>query len=154
MCALRTGQLVNYTDLARDAGISATTAKSWLGLLEDSFLIRLVHPYFSSRSKRLVKSPKIYFLDAGLAAHLAGWRDPEMLRLGRMAGAVFETHVLGNILRYFRHRARGVDIHFWRTRHRRRWRAAHHRRGRDLAGPLRRQASGGMSGSGGLQRFG
>ena len=116
MCALRTGQLVNYTDLARDAGVSAATAKSWLGLLEDSFLIRLVHPYFSNRSKRLVKSPRLYFIDAGLAAHLAGWRDPQMLRLGPMAGAVFETHVFGSILRYFRHRAREVEIHFWRTR--------------------------------------
>lgn len=116
MCALRTGQVINYQDLARDSGISPATAKSWLGLLEDSFLIRLVHPYFSSRSKRLVKSPKLYFLDMGLAAHLAGWRDPEMLRLGPMGGAAFETHVFGNVLRYFWHRAHDVAIHFWRTR--------------------------------------
>ena len=116
MCALRTGQLVNHADLARDAGISPATARTWLGVLEDSFLIRLVHPYFKSRSKRLVKSPKLYFLDMGLAAHLAGWRDSEMLRLGPQAGAAFETHVFGNILRHFRHRARDVEIHLWRTR--------------------------------------
>jgi predicted AAA+ superfamily ATPase len=116
MCALRTGQIVNYQDLARDAGISPTTAKSWLGLLEDSFLIRLVHPYFKSRSKRLIKSPKLYFLDMGLAAHLAGWRDSEMLRLGPMGGAAFETNILGNILRHFLHRAREVEVYFWRTR--------------------------------------
>lgn len=117
MCALRTGQVVNYADLARDAGISPATARTWLGLLEDSFLIKLVHPYLTNRTRRLVKSPKLYFLDMGLAAHLAGWRDPEMLRLGPMAGAAFETHVLGQILRFFRHRARDVEICFWRTRH-------------------------------------
>jgi predicted AAA+ superfamily ATPase len=116
ICALRTAQVVNYQDLARDAGISPATAKSWLGLLEDSFLVRLLHPYFKSKSKRLTKSPKLYFLDMGLAAHLAGWKDPEMLRLGPMGGAAFETHVFGNILRYFHHRAREVDISFWRTR--------------------------------------
>jgi uncharacterized protein len=116
ICALRTAQVVNFQDLARDAGITAVTAKSWLGLLEDSFLVRLLHPYFKSRSKRLTKSPKLYFLDMGLAAHLAGWRDPEMLRLGPMGGAAFETHIFGNILRHFRHRARDVDISFWRTR--------------------------------------
>jgi len=116
MCALRTAQVVNYDDLARDARISPVTAKDWLGLLEDSFLIRLIHPYHSNRSKRLIKSPKLYFLDAGLAAWLAGWRDAESLRLGPLGGAILETHVFGQLLRYFRHRAREVDITFWRTR--------------------------------------
>jgi predicted AAA+ superfamily ATPase len=58
----------------------------------------------------------MYFLDAGLAAWLAGWRDPESLRLGPLAGAIFETHVFGQLLRHFRHRAREVEITFWRTR--------------------------------------
>jgi predicted AAA+ superfamily ATPase len=116
MCALRTGQVVNYDDLARDARISPVTAKEWLGLLEDSFLLRLVHPYHSNRTKRLIKSPKLYFLDAGLAAWLAGWRDAEMLRLGPLGGAIFETHIYGQLFRYFRHRAREVEITFWRTR--------------------------------------
>jgi hypothetical protein len=64
----------------------------------------------------MIKSPKLYFLDAGLAAWLAGWRDPESLRLGPMAGAIYETHVLGELIRHFRHRAREVDITYWRTR--------------------------------------
>ncbi len=116
MCALRTAQEVNLQDLARDAGISPPTAKEWLSLLEDSFLLRLVHPYHTNRTKRLIKSPKLCFLDAGLAAWLGGWRDAEALRLGPMAGALFETHVFGEILRRFRHRAREVEITFWRTR--------------------------------------
>jgi predicted AAA+ superfamily ATPase len=116
MCALRTAQIVNYQDLARDAGISAPTAKEWLSLLEDSFLLRLVHPHYTNRTKRMVKSPKLYFLDAGLAAWLSGWREVESLRLGPMAGPLFETHVFGEMVRRFRHRVREVEISFWRTR--------------------------------------
>lgn len=116
MCALRTGQVLNVVEIARDAGISPNTAKEWISLLEDSFLIRLIHPHHTNRTLRMIKSPKLYFLDAGLAAWLAGWRDPESLRLGPMAGAIYETHVLGELIRHFRHRAREVDITYWRTR--------------------------------------
>ncbi len=116
MCALRTASVVNFDHLARDAGISAVTAKNWLSLLEDSFLIKLVRPYHTNRTKRLIKSSKLYFLDMGLCAHLAGWRDSEALRLGPMGGAAFETHVFGEIYRRLRHRLQEADIHFWRTR--------------------------------------
>lgn len=116
MCALRTGQVLNTVEIARDAGISPNTAKEWISLLEDSFLIRLVHPHHSNRTLRMIKSPKLYFLDAGLAAWLAGWRDPETLRLSPMAGAIYETQVFGELLRHYRHRARKVDITYWRTR--------------------------------------
>jgi predicted AAA+ superfamily ATPase len=116
MCALRTGQVLNTVEIARDSGISPNTAKEWISLLEDSFLIRLVHPHHSNRTLRMIKSPKLYFLDAGLAAWLAGWRDPETLRLSPMAGAIYETQVFGELLRHYRHRAREVDITYWRTR--------------------------------------
>lgn len=116
MAALRTGQVVNYEDLSRDVGVSSLTIKEWLGVLESSFIIKLVHPFHTNKTKRLIKSPKLYFLDMGLAAHLAGWRDSEMLRLGPMAGAAFETHILGQIIRHFHHRGEEVLLHFWRTR--------------------------------------
>ena len=116
LSALRTGQLVNYDDLAQDTGVSPATVKEWLSLLEDSFLVRLIRPYFTNRTRRMTKNPKLYFLDAGLAAWLGGWRSAEQARLGPMAGALFETQVFSEILRRFRHRAREVDIHFWRTR--------------------------------------
>ncbi len=116
LCALRTGQIVNYDDLARDAGVSAATARSWLSLLEDGFLIRLLSPYFTNRTRRMIKSPRLYFLDAGLAAWLGGWRTAEAARLGPLGGALFETHVLAEVIKRFRHRAREVDVHFWRTR--------------------------------------
>ena len=116
LCALRTGQVVNYHDLARDANVSPATVKDWLGLLEDAFLIRLLSPYFTNRTRRMTKSPKLYFLDAGLAAWLGGWRDAQQARLGPMGGALFETHILANLLERFRHRAHEVRVHFWRTR--------------------------------------
>jgi len=116
LCALRTGQIVNYDDLSRDAGVSAATARSWLSLLEDGFLIRLLSPYFTNRTRRMTRSPKLYFLDAGLAAWLGGWRSAPQARLGPLGGALFETHMLAEVIKYFRHRAREVDIHFWRTR--------------------------------------
>lgn len=116
LCALRTGQLVNYDDLGRDAGVSASTAKDWLGVLADSFLIVSIPPWHSNRSKRLVKSHKLYFLDAGLAAHLAGWRTADQVRDGPQAGALLETHVLGSLLSAFRHRALTPRVSFWRDR--------------------------------------
>lgn len=116
MCALRTAQVVNYEDLARDCGVSAMTVKEWLSLLEDSFLVKLIYPYHANKTKRLIKSPKLYFLDMGLAAHLAGWRDPEALRLGPMGGAALETHVVAEIWRGLRHRVREAALYFWRTR--------------------------------------
>lgn len=115
LCALRTGQVVNYQDLARDAGVSPATVKEWLSLLEDCFLVKLVAPYFSNRTRRMTKSPKLYFLDAGLAAWLGGWRG-DAARLGPMAGALFETHVFAELHKAFLHRARIARIHFWRTR--------------------------------------
>jgi predicted AAA+ superfamily ATPase len=108
--------LINYEELARDSAISAGTAKEWLSILEDSFLIRLVHPYFSNRAKRLIKTPKLYFLDTGLCAYLAGWRESEHIRLGPWAGAFFETAIFGELVRYHSHRGVDYQIHFWRDK--------------------------------------
>ncbi len=116
VCALRTAQMVNYDEMGRASGISAVTAKEWLGLLEDSFIITLCQPHHENRTKRLVKSPKLYFLDAGLAAYLSGWRDPEMARLGPMGGALFETHILGNLMRTLSNRLVDGAVRFYRSR--------------------------------------
>jgi len=116
VCALRTGQRVNFDELGRDAGISGVTAKGWLSVLEDSFLIKLIHPYYSNRTKRLVKQPKLYFLDMGIAAYLAGWKTHEMLSLGAMRGAAYETHIFGQVLRHFKHRARECEFSYLYTK--------------------------------------
>ncbi len=97
--AARTGQLVNLTDLARDADISVNTVKNWLSILESSGVIYLLEPYFSNITKRLVKSPKLYYLDTGLCAYLTGWSSPETLESGAMSGAIFETWVVSEVLK-------------------------------------------------------
>ncbi len=115
-CAARTAQILNVSDLARDADISVTTAKNWLSILEASFQVFLLRPYASNITKRLVKRPKLYFLDTGLAAYLTEWSSPETLASGAMAGAFFETFVLGEILKSWWHRLRWSTLFYFRNK--------------------------------------
>lgn len=114
ICAARTGQILNITDLARDADISPHAAREWLAILEQTMHIHLLRPYHTSRIKRLVKAPKLYFLDTGLAAHLTHWLSPEQLEAGAMAGAFFETHVVTEILKSHLFRGRRPLLWFFR----------------------------------------
>lgn len=98
MCAARTGRLVNLSALPADCGITRNTAGSWLSVLEASFLETLLTPWPRNLGKRLVKTPKLYFLDPGLAAWLAGIRRMEDLALGPMPGALFETWIVGEFV--------------------------------------------------------
>lgn len=116
LCAFRTGQLVNYDDLARDTGVSPATAKSWLAVLEDSFVLRLVHPWSRSGSQRLIKTPKLYFLDAGIAAYLAGWRTVDQVSFGPQSGALLETHIFSEISKHIRNHLLDAQIFFWRNK--------------------------------------
>lgn len=113
-CALRTGQVVNYSDLARDTGIAPNTARKWLGLLQTSGIVTLVEPYFGNRTKRLIKAPKLAFLDTGLAAFLAGFDSERGLTSSAAVGAFWETHVYGQILRQIAHRAPARPLFYWR----------------------------------------
>lgn len=115
-CAARTGQLVGYADLARDADVSPNTAKAWLSVLETSSVIRLLAPYHSNANKRLVKTPKLYFLDTGLASYLGGWSSATTLMDGAMAGPMLETFVVGEIEKSFLHRGMDAPIFFYRDR--------------------------------------
>lgn len=114
-CALRTSQVINYSDLARDTGIAPNTARKWMGLLQTSAIISLVGPYFGNRTKRLIKSPKLFFLDTGLAAFLCGFRSAEDLFASSMAGAFWETHVFGQITKHAASRGGSSVLYFWRT---------------------------------------
>jgi predicted AAA+ superfamily ATPase len=114
--AARTGGLVNYSDLARDADISTPTAKSWLSVLETSGLVYLLPPFHRSISKRIVKAPKLYFLDTGLCAYLTEWRTPEVLAAGAMAGAFFESWCFAEILKSYRHNGETPPFYFHRDR--------------------------------------
>jgi len=99
--AARTGSLVNYEHLARETGISSPTAKQWLSILVSSGIVILVEPYYSNALKRVVKSPRMYFMDTGLVAHLTRWSSPEVLESGAMAGEIFETYVVSEIYKSF-----------------------------------------------------
>lgn len=113
--AVRSGQLFNLTDAARDLGVAVNTAKAWLSVLEATFQIVILRPYFANAGKRLVKTPKIYFTDTGTLCHLAGLKDPGHAASGPMGGAIFETAVLLEIIKTLMHRGEEPQICFWRT---------------------------------------
>ena len=114
--AARTGQLVNYADISRDVGISEITAKKWLSLLVTSGLVYLLRPYSANIEKRVVKTPKLYFMDTGLAAALTKWTSPEILRNGAMAGNFFESFVVGEIVKSFSNMAIEPPLYFYRDK--------------------------------------
>lgn len=116
LLAARTGQLINYSSLSRDVGVSVNTIREWTTILERSFHIYLLRPYYRSLDKRLVKTPKVYFLDSGLQAYLTGWSDPEQAWRGPLAGQFFENWVISNLIRSYRQRGRRENLYFWRTR--------------------------------------
>jgi len=97
--AARTGQLLNIADIAKDTGISQPTAEKWLSILVASNIVFVLKPYHNNVLKRLIKTPKTYFLDTGLASYLIGWDNPQVLQNGAMAGAIFETFVIGEIVK-------------------------------------------------------
>jgi len=98
MCAARSGQLLNLTALGVDCGISAVTAREWLSVLEASYLVTRLPPHFQNFGKRLIKSPKLYFLDVGLMAWLLGIRDESSLSTHAARGALFETWVVSELI--------------------------------------------------------
>ena len=115
-CAARTGQLLNLSNLARDANISVKTAKNWLGILQGSFQVFLLRPYHNNLTKRLVKRPKLYFFDTGLCTYLAEWASPEVLESGAMAGAILETYAVVEILKSWWNQGMEPSIHYYRDK--------------------------------------
>lgn len=113
--AARSGQLLNLTDIARDLGLAVNTARSWLSILEGTFQVIVLRPYFVNIGKRLVKTPKVYFTDVGTLCYLVGLKDPGHAASSPMAGAIFETVVLAEIMKTLVHRGERPSIYFWRT---------------------------------------
>ncbi len=109
--AARCGQMLNFSEMARDVGVSLNTVKEWVSVLRTSGLIFLLEPYFSNLTKRAVKTPKVYFFDTGLVAYLTGQSTPEALMDGPMRGAIFETYVISEILKSYMHA--GVTANFY-----------------------------------------
>jgi predicted AAA+ superfamily ATPase len=114
LCAGRCGQLLNLSNLANECGISQPTAKSWLSILESSYVVFLLPPYFENFSKRIVKTPKLYFYDTGLASFLLGLRQAEDLDDPALAGSLFENLVIADILKKNHHQYRLQEYWFWR----------------------------------------
>ena len=115
-CAARTGQLLNLSELARDADVSPNTAKSWLSILKASFQVYLLPPYHSNVTKRLVKRPKLYFLDTGMCAYLTEWSSPDTLEAGAMSGAILESYVFAEILKSWWHKGKTPAIYYYRDK--------------------------------------
>ncbi len=113
--AARSAQLVNLSELGRDLGVALNTVKAWLSVLEATYQVTVLRPYFANVGKRLVKTPKIYFTDVGTLCYLTGLRDPEHAASGPMAGAIFETAVLAEIVKALTHRGVDPQVYFWRT---------------------------------------
>lgn len=114
LCAARTGQLLNLNGLANDCGISQPTANAWMNLLEASYVVKRVAPYFRNFGKRLVKAPKLFFIDTGLCAWLLGIQTPEQLSTHFARGALFETLVVAEALKWQAVFANGQAVYYWR----------------------------------------
>lgn len=117
MCAARTGQLLNLSALAADCGISHTAARNWLTVLEASYVVHLLQPYHQNFGKRLVKMPKLYFLDTGLLCHLLRIDSPQTLATHALRGAIFESWVVTETLKHRWNQGLQADIYFWRDNH-------------------------------------
>jgi len=114
LCAGRIGQLLNLSSLANDTGISVNTAKSWISLLETSFIIHLLQPHHKNFNKRLVKMPKLYFFDTGLVSSLLEIQSSKQLSTHYLYGAIFENFIISELLKDRFHRGLRSNLYFWR----------------------------------------
>jgi len=113
--ASRSAQLLNITDLANDIGVSVNTAKSWISVLEATYQIVVLRPYFANIGKRLTKTPKVYFTDTGILCYLTGLKDPGHAASGPLGGAIMETAVLTEIIKTITHHGQEPQVYLWRT---------------------------------------
>ena len=113
LCAGRTGQLLNLSNIGNELGIDGKTVRSWLSILEASFIIFLLPPYFNNFKKRIIKHPKLYFYDTGLVCSLLGLKSSEQLVNHYLRGALFENFVIGEYLKMKRHQGLNPNIYFW-----------------------------------------
>lgn len=114
LCAGRIGQLLNMNSLAIEAGVDSKTIASWISVLESSFIIQLLRPHHQNFKKRLVKMPKLYFCDTGLACSLLGITKASQLVLHPLKGSLFENYVLGELIKDRYNRNIPFDLYFWR----------------------------------------
>jgi uncharacterized protein len=117
LCAGRSGGLLNLSSLGADAGVSHTTARKWLSVLEASYLVTLLRPHHENYGKRMVKTPKLVFLDTGLLCALLGLRRADDVRVHPLRGALFESLVVSELRKVFLHHGQRAPVFFWRDTH-------------------------------------
>ncbi len=116
LTAGRSGQILNYSSIANDCGISHNTAKSWISILEASYIISLLPPYYNNFNKRIIKAPKLYFLDTGLLCYLLGISNMDMYNTHYSKGAVIETCIYSELMKIFINRGEKPEIYYWRDK--------------------------------------
>jgi predicted AAA+ superfamily ATPase len=114
LCAGRTGQLLNLSQLGNDAGVSHATARAWIDLLQTSYIVHLLPPWFTNTSKRLVRTPKLYFVDVGLACWLLGLREPAQVSRDPLWGGLFENFIVMEALKDRLNTGQGAEMYFYR----------------------------------------
>lgn len=115
LMAAQTSQLLELSSYAKDLGVSVPTIKRWISVLEASYIVFLLPPFYENFGKRISKSPKIYFYDTGLVSHLCGVSTQQLFDKGPMAGAIFENYVVSEVLKKIKHSASQADLYFFRT---------------------------------------
>lgn len=116
LLSARTGQETQYSEISNNSGVSSVTVKEWVHYLERADIVYLLRPYFNNMNSRLIKMPKLYFLDTGLAARLQGWSDPTPLLNSPQIGSLFETLVLAEIVKFIRNYNKDWELFFWRIK--------------------------------------
>lgn len=119
VAAARTGQMLNYREVSKDAGVSEPTVKSWFNVLRATGLVAILQPYFKNTAKRLLKTPKFYFMDTGLCCFLTKWTNPEVLEKGAMAGAMLETYAVSEIIKSHMHNGSPISLYYYADKERR-----------------------------------
>jgi hypothetical protein len=114
LCAARAGQLLNLNSLAKDCGITQPTAKAWISLLESSYILFLVQPYYKNFDKRVIKSPKLYFYDTGLLCHLLKIKDSKQIKFNSYKGNLFENMIVAEYIKQNYHQNKMEEFWFWR----------------------------------------
>lgn len=114
LCAGRTGQLLNLSQLSNDCGIAVNTVKSWLNILESSYIVFRLYPHYKNYNKRLTKMPKLYFHDTGLLSYLLGIKEAAQIHIHFAKGAIFENLIITELLKGFFHSGRESSLYFWR----------------------------------------
>ena len=116
LCAGRIGQVLNYQSLAVDAGISPNTAKSWLSILETGYILHFLQPYHNNLGKRIIRSPKLYFYDTGLACSLLGLENAEQLKIHYLKGGLFENFVVNEFIKQRYNQGKHSNLYFWQSK--------------------------------------